>query len=143
MLDGRTATKEQVGLLMTNLKNGGWGIMSVERTQGQEPLCPHCKGGTALPLKVKCWPGALAIVLALVIDAVFIYCGDGSESPICLRSYVSGNLCPTASVFSWAMRDLVTLLCIGIALAPAFKDAVLEHRRGRAGAGWEALPRPW
>ena len=23
MLDGRTATKEQVGLLMTNLKNGG------------------------------------------------------------------------------------------------------------------------
>ena len=23
--------------------------------------------------------------------------------------------------FSWAMRDLVTLLCIGIALAPAFK----------------------
>ncbi len=27
----------------------------------------------------------------------------------------------TSIRFSWAMRDLVTLLCIGIALAPAFK----------------------
>ena len=63
---------------------------------------------------------AAAIVLALVTDAVFIYCVTGL-SPLAVYTTMFGGTFATAMRFSWAMRDLASLLLIGIALAPAFK----------------------
>ena len=50
--------------------------MSVERTQGQEPFVRIVKRDGA-PFKSKVLARALAIVLALVIDAVFIFAVTG------------------------------------------------------------------
>ena len=68
----------------------------------------------------KVFVRALAILLALVVDAVFIYAVTGLN-PLSVYRVMWGGTFLTKIRFSWAMRDLVTLLCIGIALAPAFK----------------------
>lgn len=62
----------------------------------------------------------LAIILALVVDALFIYVVTGLDP---LQVYVTmfKGTFGTFTRFTWMMRDLVMLLCIGIALAPAFK----------------------
>lgn len=62
----------------------------------------------------------LAIVFALVLDALFIYFVTGLN-PLSVYVVMFQGTFGTATRFSWAVRDLVTLLCIGIALAPAFK----------------------
>ena len=62
----------------------------------------------------------VAILLALVVDAIFIY-GVTGLNPLAVYGVMFEGTFATATRFSWAMRDLVTLLCIGIALAPAFK----------------------
>ena len=62
----------------------------------------------------------VAILLALVVDAVFIY-GVTGLNPLAVYKVMWGGTFSNPTRFSWAMRDLVTLLCIGIALAPAFK----------------------
>ena len=63
---------------------------------------------------------ALAILLALVLDALFIFFVTGLN-PFSVYFVMFKGTFGTATRFSWAMRDLVTLLLIGIALAPAFK----------------------
>ena len=68
----------------------------------------------------KVWVRAAAILLALVVDAVFIYSVTGLN-PLSVYVVMFNGTFMTSIRFSWAMRDLVTLLCIGIALAPAFK----------------------
>ena len=68
----------------------------------------------------KVWVRAAAIILALVVDAVFIYSVTGLN-PLSVYGVMLNGTFMTSIRFSWAMRDLVTLLCIGIALAPAFK----------------------
>ena len=68
----------------------------------------------------KVWVRAAAILLALVVDAIFIYSVTGLN-PLSVYVVMSNGTFMTSIRFSWAMRDLVTLLCIGIALAPAFK----------------------
>src|SRR5699024_3178653 len=72
------------------------------------------------PFKSKVLARALAIVLALVIDAVFIFAVTGLN-PLSVYGVMFQGTFANGIRFSWAMRDLVTLLCIGIALAPAFK----------------------
>ncbi len=62
----------------------------------------------------------LAILLALVIDALFIFFVTGLN-PFSVYVVMFRGTFGTSVRFSWAMRDLVSLLCIGIALAPAFK----------------------
>src|SRR5699024_10733633 len=62
----------------------------------------------------------VAILLALVVDAIFIY-GVTGLNPLAVYGVMFAGPFGTATRSSWAMRDLVTLLCIGIALAPAFK----------------------
>ena len=64
--------------------------------------------------------GQHAIILALVVDAIFIYSVTGLN-PLSVYGVMFNGTFMTSIRFSWAMRDLVTLLCIGIALAPAFK----------------------
>ena len=68
----------------------------------------------------KVWVRAAAIFLALVVEAVFIYSVTGLN-PLSVYVVMFNGTFMTSIRFSWAMRDLVTLLCIGIALAPAFK----------------------
>ena len=62
----------------------------------------------------------LPFLLALVVDAIFIYSVTGLN-PLSVYVVMFNGTFMTSIRFSWAMRDLVTLLCIGIALAPAFK----------------------
>ena len=51
---------------------------------------------------------------------IFIYSVTGLN-PLSVYGVMLNGTFMTSIRFSWAMRDLVTLLCIGIALAPAFK----------------------
>jgi len=62
----------------------------------------------------------ISILLALVVDALFIYFVTGLNPLSVYRVMWSGTFLNFLR-FSWVMRDLVTLLCIGVALAPAFK----------------------
>ena len=68
----------------------------------------------------KVWVRAAAILLALVVDAIFIYSVTGLN-PLSVYVVMFNGTFMTSIRFSWAMRALVTLLCIGIALAPAIK----------------------
>ncbi|MGN1409848.1 MAG: ABC transporter permease [Eubacteriales bacterium] len=63
---------------------------------------------------------AAAILIALVIDAAFIVLVTGLN-PIAVYTEIFKATFETPLRFMWAMRDMVALLCIGIALAPAFK----------------------
>jgi simple sugar transport system permease protein len=63
---------------------------------------------------------AIAIIAALVVDALFIFLVTGLNP---LQVYVTmfEGTFGTATRFMWMLRDMVMLLCVGIALAPAFK----------------------
>lgn len=61
-----------------------------------------------------------AIILALIVDALFIFFVTGLN-PISVYGVMWGGNFGTSIRMSWMLRDLVTLLCIGVALAPAFK----------------------
>ena len=63
---------------------------------------------------------AIAILLALVVDAFFIFFVTGLN-PISVYGVMWNGTFMNTTRFSWALRDLSTLLCIAIALAPAFK----------------------
>lgn len=60
------------------------------------------------------------ILFALVLDALFIFFVTGLN-PLSVYVVMFQGTFGTSIRFSWAVRDLVSLLCIGIALAPAFK----------------------
>ena len=85
----------------------------------KEPLVRIIKRDRA-SFGYKIWVRAAAIILALMADAVFIYSVTGLN-PLSVYGVMFNGTFMTSIRFSWAMRDLVTLLCIGIALAPAFK----------------------
>lgn len=63
---------------------------------------------------------AVAILLALVVDAFFIFFVTGLN-PISVYGVMWNGTFMNTTRFSWALRDLSSLLCIAIALAPAFK----------------------
>lgn len=62
----------------------------------------------------------IAILLALIVDAIFIYFVTGLNPLDVYRVMFEGTF-GSGIRFMWALRDLVTLLIVGIALAPAFK----------------------
>lgn len=84
-----------------------------------EPLVRIAKREGATFLQ-KVLVRAVAILLALVVDAFFIYFVTGLNPISVYRVMWNGTFMNTTR-FSWAMRDLSSLLCIAIALAPAFK----------------------
>lgn len=85
----------------------------------REPIFRIVKrDGTTMRSKILA--RALAILLALVLDALFIFFVTGLN-PFSVYVVMFKGTFGTGIRFSWAMRDLVSLLCIGIALAPAFK----------------------
>lgn len=93
--------------------------MSEQHTTPHEPLLRITKReGAGFGQKVLV--RAVAILLALVVDAVFIY-GITGLNPLSVYQVMWGGTFANFTRFSWMLRDLATLLCIGIALAPAFK----------------------
>ena len=84
-----------------------------------EPLVRISKrDGTTFVQKVLV--RAIAILLALVVDAFFIFFVTGLN-PISVYGVMWNGTFMNTTRFSWALRDLSSLLCIAIALAPAFK----------------------
>lgn len=63
---------------------------------------------------------AAAIVLALIVDALFIFFVTGLNPLSVYRELFLGTF-GNKMRFMISMRDMVTLLCVGVALAPAFK----------------------
>lgn len=61
-----------------------------------------------------------AIVAALIVDALFIFFVTGLN-PLKVYGVMFEGSFGNMMRFSWMVRDLVLLLCIAIALAPAFK----------------------
>ena len=63
---------------------------------------------------------AVAILAALVVDAVFIFLVTGLN-PLSVYGVMFQGTFGNAMRFSWAIRDIAGLLLVGIALAPVFK----------------------
>ena len=84
-----------------------------------EPLLRIAKRD-GIPFGKKVLIRAVAILLALVVDALFIFFVTGLN-PLSVYGVMYQGTFATPVRFSWALRDLATLLCVGIALAPAFK----------------------
>ena len=93
--------------------------MSQNTHAPHEPLMRVVKRGETSG-RLKIGVRLLAILLALVIDALFIYFVTGLN-PFAVYGVMIGGTFSTTMRFSWAMRDLASLLLIGIALAPAFR----------------------
>lgn len=90
-----------------------------EAVIGKEPLVRIVKRDAG-SMKNEIIPRAAAVLAALVVDAIFIFSVTGLN-PFAVYGVMFQGTFGTGIRFSWALRDLVTLLCIGIALAPAFK----------------------
>lgn len=88
-------------------------------TQIKEPLIRVVKRDQAA-MRQKIAARGIAILLALVLDALFIFFVTGLN-PFSVYGVMFQGTFGTKIRFSWAARDLVSLLCVGIALAPAFK----------------------
>ena len=87
----------------------------------KEPLVRIVKRGSeGITTKKNVGIRAAAIAVALIIDAVFIVLVTGLN-PFAVYLEIFKATFATPLRFMWAMRDMVALLCIGIALAPAFK----------------------
>lgn len=71
-------------------------------------------------MKQKVLIRLIAVLLALIVDAAFIYIVTGLD-PLAVYTTMFQGTFSNAMRFSWAMRDLASLLLIGVALAPAFK----------------------
>lgn len=88
-------------------------------THGGEPLVRIAKReGVGLPQKAAV--RAAAVLLALVVDGLFLFFVTGLD-PLGVYAVMWGGTFANATRFSWMLRDLASLLCVGVALAPAFK----------------------
>ena len=87
----------------------------------KEPLLRIVKRGSeGISGKKTIGIRAASIIVALIIDALFIVLVTGLN-PLAVYLEIFKATFATPLRFMWAMRDMVALLCIGIALAPAFK----------------------
>lgn len=93
--------------------------MTAKHETAREPLIRVVKR-TSMSAKGKLGVRLAAVLLALLADAAFIFLVTGLNPIAVYRTMFSGTF-GTSLRFSWAMRDLASLLLIGIALAPAFK----------------------
>ena len=73
-----------------------------------------------IPLKKKILIRAIAILAALLVDGLFIYFITGLN-PFGVYGVMFAGSFGTFMKFKWVLRDMATLLIVGIALAPAFK----------------------
>lgn len=91
----------------------------MQTTKHSEPLIRVVKRGE-IPAGKKITIRLIAVVLALIVDAMFIFFVTGLNPLDVYKAMIQGTFSTTMR-FSWAMRDLSSLLLIGIALAPAFR----------------------
>ena len=91
----------------------------MQTAKHSEPLIRVVKRGEISTGK-KITIRLIAVVLALIVDAMFIFFVTGLNPLDVYKAMIQGTFSTTMR-FSWAMRDLASLLLIGIALAPAFK----------------------
>ena len=87
--------------------------------RNKEPLM-HIVKRDGATLTRKIMARVIAIILALIVDALFIFFVTGLN-PLSVYGVMTAGTFGSSLRFSWAMRDLAALLIIGIALAPAFK----------------------
>ena len=81
--------------------------MSQTAAAAREPLLRIAKReGTTMPQKIAV--RAIAIILALVVDAVFIFFVTGLN-PIAVYGVMWGGTFANMTRFSWMLRDLSTL----------------------------------
>ena len=73
-----------------------------------------------VPLSKKILIRAIAIAAALIVDAIFIYLIT-DLNPFAVYGVMFTGSFGTFMKFKWVLRDVATLLIVGIALAPAFK----------------------
>ena len=78
-----------------------------------EPLIRVVKRGEAPSSRRKIGVRLAAIALALVIDALFIYFVTGLN-PLSVYGVMIGGTFSTSMRFSWAMRDLASLLLLSL-----------------------------
>ena len=85
--------------------------MSQTAAAAREPLLRIAKReGTTMPQKIAV--RAIAILLALVVDALFIFFVTGLN-PLAVYGVMWGGTFANMTRFSWMLRDLSTLLCGG------------------------------
>ena len=85
--------------------------MSQTATAAREPLLRIAKReGTTMPQKIAV--RAIAILLALVVDALFIFFVTGLN-PLSVYGVMWSGTFANMTRFSWMLRDLSTLLCGG------------------------------
>ena len=100
--------------------------MSQTATAAREPLLRIAKReGTTMPQKITV--RAIAILLALVVDALFIFFVTGLN-PLSVYGVMWSGTFANMTRFSWMLRDLSTLLCVA-SRWPRPQDALLELRR--------------
>lgn len=85
----------------------------------KEPLIRITKRD-GVPLWKSWGVRVLAVVLALLVNAVFIYSVTGLD-PLAVYKVMWDGSFKSFYSFITTMRDTAMLLCIGVALAPAFK----------------------
>jgi len=85
----------------------------------KEPLVRMVKRDE-VPLSKKILIRAIAILAALVVDGIFLFLVTGLN-PFGVYGVMFGASFGSFMKFKWVLRDLATLLIVGIALAPAFK----------------------
>ena len=84
-----------------------------------EPLMRIVKRD-GVTFKSKVYIRLIAVLLALIVDALFIFFITGLN-PFAVYTTMFNGSFSTPMRFSWMLRDLSSLLLIGVALAPAFK----------------------
>lgn len=93
--------------------------MSNTKTASKEPLMRIAKRNTIETYKVYIIR-AVAIILALVVCAVFIVCVTDLNPIEVYKSMFRGAFSSNRRIWI-TIRDTMVLLCIGVGLAPAFK----------------------
>ena len=88
--------------------------------RSHEPLIRMAKRGEVLPAG-KAWGiRGIAFLLSLVVSGVFIVMISGLNPAAVFATMAGGTFSSTKS--TWVtVRDTMTLLCIAVGLAPAFK----------------------
>ncbi len=89
------------------------------RKRSGEPFLRIAKRD-APSFRTKVLVRAVAVVGALLLDAVFIM-GTTKLDPIAVYARIFAASFSAPMLFMQLLRDLTSLLCIGVALAPAFK----------------------
>lgn len=93
-------------------------MADVKSTAMREPVVRIVKRDHMHPVH-RILVRVIAIALALVVDALFIYFVT-KLNPLDVYKVMFGGTFGNKMRFAWTLRDLSTLMMVGIALAPAF-----------------------